>query len=418
MGFSEETQLFIAEFRNSGQLNYVMIKLFTIVIAGIILSSFKANGFSAAALPIDTSKGPFVLISPEKPLIEKDMYGYYLNFDITIKNRTNHILELSSVEVEVMDPNGKISLRKSVNHDGHTTGAYLQGMTEVKPGQTISIFNPFHTFQPGVNISSLKYGLFFYYADNQAQKAGNDQRLPIDYDVAAVKVVKPQVYIARNEYALPLKGKLIVWDGHDFYSRNRRIGAEEKPDKQTDNNGLMNESRYAYDLISVDQEGNMYTGTPFNKKNWFVFGKPVCAPAGGKVIAIKNDVPDNDYKGKLIQAPKLAAGADPLGKGNYIIIQHANGEYSELLNLEKGSITVKPGDMVKNGQQIALVGFSGNARYPQLHYTVTSSPGKQKVLAAEGVPNYFNNFKLYRGETVTRIDRSRIDSGDIVESDR
>ena len=394
-----------------------MIKISTMMFATVALLSYVANAASAKSLGIDTSKGPSVLISPEKPLIEKDLYGYYLNFDIIIKNRTNHILELSSVEVEVMDPTGKIVLRKSVNHDGRSTGAYLQSSTEVKPGQTVSIFNPFHTFQPGVNIASLKYGLFFYYADNQVQKAGNDQRLPIDYDVAAVKIIKPEVYIARNEYALPLKGKLIVWDGHDFYSRNRRVGADDKKDEQ-DNTGLMNESRYAYDLISVDEAGNMYTGSPFNKKNWFVFGKPVCAPAGGKVIAIKNDVPDNDYKGKLIQAPKLAAGADPLGKGNYVIIQHANGEYSELLNLEKGSITVKRGDMVKNGQQIASVGFSGNARYPQLHYTVTSSPGKQKVLAAEGVPNYFNNFKLYRGETVTRINRSRIDSGDIVESDR
>ena len=173
-----------------------------------------------------------------------------------------------------------------------------------------------------------------------------------------------------------------------------------------------------YDLISVDDAGNMYTGSPFNKRNWLVFGKPVCAPAGGKVIAVKNDVADNDYKGKLIQAPKMAAGVDPLGKGNYIVIQHANGEYSELMNLEKGSITVKPGDMVKNGQQVAAVGFSGNARYPQLHYTVTSSPGKQKVLAAEGVPNYFNNYKLFRGDNVVKINRSRIDSGDIVESDR
>jgi len=53
--------------------------------------------------------------------------------------------------------------------------------------------------------------------------------------------------------------------------------------------------------------------------------------------------------------------------------------------------------------------------YPHLHYSVTNG---SKELASEGLPNYFNNYKLYRGNVTVSIKRRRIDSGDIVESEK
>ena len=155
--------------------------------------------------------------------------------------------------------------------------------------------------------------------------------------------------------------------------------------------------------------------SPFKKENWYVFGKPVYVPSDGRIIEVQNNIPDNEFKGKVIQSPKLAANADPKGMGNYVIIDHGNGEYSVMQHLEQGTITVQVGELVKGGQQIGNVGFSGDAIYPRLHYTVINSP---KELAAEGIPSYFNDYKLYRGTIVLPVKRSRIDSGDIVESDR
>jgi murein DD-endopeptidase MepM/ murein hydrolase activator NlpD len=86
-----------------------------------------------------------------------------------------------------------------------------------------------------------------------------------------------------------------------------------------------------------------------------------------------------------------------------------------LLHLETGSIRVRPGQLVNAGDEVGRVGFSGQAMYPHLHYSVTNGA---KELASEGLPNYFNNYKLYRGNVTVNIKRSRIDSGDIVESDR
>jgi hypothetical protein len=360
----------------------------------------------------DTSKLG-VAISPDRPLIEKDIYGYYMNFDITIKNPTSHTLELSSIEAAIMDDKGKLAVRKFINSEGNAPGSEILTYTVVKPGETVTLLNPFHTFSPDVTIGSVKYGFYFNYADNDQQKELNKKRLPIDYDMSVVKAITPKVYIAKNDYFLPLKGKIIVWDGHDFYSHNRRSNLEisDPTLKQI----TANSSRYAYDLMSVDANGNMYSGSPYKKESWYSYGQPVIAPSEGTVVALQSSIPDNEYDGKMVKSPKLDAKADPEGMGNYVIIQHANGEYSMLLHLKPGSIPVRVGEQVKAGELLGLVGFSGSAFYPHLHYSVTNGA---KELAAEGLPNYFNDYKLFRGNNVMSIKRSRIDSGDIVESEK
>jgi len=385
--------------------------LLCLLAAFIGINSSNAQSKLQAPNP-DTGK-VVVNIGPVHPLIEKDIYGYYMNFDITIKNHTSHILELSSVEAAIMDDKGKLALRKFMNNEGSAPGIDLLVYTLIKPGETVKIFNPFHTFPLDITIASLKYGFYFDYADNRQETDMNKKRLPVDYDASVVSDITPRVYIAKNDYLLPLKGKIIVWDGHDFYSHNRRSTTEMADAKVAQITA--NSSRYAYDLMSVDDKGSMYNGSPFAKQNWYSFGKPVYAPLEGVVIAIQNDIPDNDFDGKTVKSPKLDPKTDPEGMGNYVILQHANGEYSMMLHLETGSVSVRPGQMVRSGDQIAEVGFSGAVVFPHLHYSVTNGT---KELASEGLPNYFNDYKLYRGNSVVNIKRSRIDSGDIVESDK
>jgi len=393
-----------------------MFKNLALICLLLLLNSFKSSKIISnyEDPKIDTSKVPSIKITPAKPLIEKDIYGYYLNFDIIIKNQTAHVLVLNSIEIAVMDGTGKLVQRKFVDHSGQSPGIDVLGNTTIKPGETISIFNPFHTFTPDVTVASLKYGFFFNYADNQQEIDKNKQRLPMDFDASVIKMITPEVYIAKNEYYLPLKGKIIVWEGHDFYSDHRR-SPNEVGDGKSDGVSSKNSNRYAYDLMSIDASGSMYNGSPFKKENWYVFGKPVYVPSDGKIIEVQNNVPDNEFKGKIIQSPKLAPNADPKGMGNYVIIDHGNGEYSVMQHMEQGTIRVKAGETVKAGEQIGNVGFSGDAIYPRLHYTVINKP---RELAAEGIPSYFNDYKLYRGTVILPIKRSRIDSGDIVESEK
>jgi murein DD-endopeptidase MepM/ murein hydrolase activator NlpD len=61
-------------------------------------------------------------------------------------------------------------------------------------------------------------------------------------------------------------------------------------------------------------------------------------------------------------------------KGNYVIIDHGNGEYSFLAHLKKGSMVVAVGDSLKSGQFIGLCGNSGNSSEPHLHYHLQNKP--------------------------------------------
>ncbi len=95
-------------------------------------------------------------------------------------------------------------------------------------------------------------------------------------------------------------------------------------------------------------------------------GTPVLAPLEGIVTAVvdTNDKfgPTEDFKDFL----------------NYITIRHSNGEYSQPAHLAKGSVLVKIGDNVKEGQQLAVTGNSGWMTEPHLHFFVfKAAPTKE-----------------------------------------
>ena len=58
------------------------------------------------------------------------------------------------------------------------------------------------------------------------------------------------------------------------------------------------------------------------------------------------------------------------GYGNYIIIQHTDGNYTLYGHLYENSLTVKEGESVKQGQVIAKMGSSGNSTGAHLHFEV------------------------------------------------
>lgn len=57
-------------------------------------------------------------------------------------------------------------------------------------------------------------------------------------------------------------------------------------------------------------------------------------------------------------------------RGNYILLKHANNEYSLICHILKNSFKVNIGDFVKTGDVLALVGNSGNTNGPHIHFQV------------------------------------------------
>jgi len=59
--------------------------------------------------------------------------------------------------------------------------------------------------------------------------------------------------------------------------------------------------------------------------------------------------------------------------GNYVMIQHSDGNYTLYAHLAKGSITVMSGDKVEQGQVIGKIGNSGSSTGLHLHFEVRTS---------------------------------------------
>lgn len=100
---------------------------------------------------------------------------------------------------------------------------------------------------------------------------------------------------------------------------------------------------YGSQRIYNDIPGNPHFGVDIAKPT----GTPVYAPAGGKVTLAHKDM---------------------FLSGGTLILDHGHGLSSTFIHLSK--ILVKDGDMIQQGQKIALIGATGRASGPHLHWAM------------------------------------------------
>lgn len=144
---------------------------------------------------------------------------------------------------------------------------------------------------------------------------------------------------------------------------------------------------FAYDFVRLGPDGQIFSGRGLHNEDHHSFGQPVVAPASGKVVFVRDDMPDQPPG----QPPDPAWLADDLTRvaGNVVVIAHGHGEFSYLAHLQSGSIQVQPGDVVKRGQQVAAVGNSGQSPGPHLHYHLQDGP---HLFVDQGLPVLFSHF--------------------------
>ncbi|MGE1010340.1 peptidoglycan DD-metalloendopeptidase family protein [Bacillus cereus] len=138
--------------------------------------------------------------------------------------------------------------------------------------------------------------------------------------------------------------------------------------------------RWAYDILIPPAEVKSS-----KLKDYGIYGARVMAPASGTVVSINNDEKD------------LVPGSDDFQSmaGNHIYLRlDETGTFLVLAHLKKGSIKVKEGQHVNEGEFLAQVGNSGSSSEPHLHiHHQRQDPSKISMFLAEGLPLYFQTEK-------------------------
>ena len=113
-------------------------------------------------------------------------------------------------------------------------------------------------------------------------------------------------------------------------------------------------------LIAIDRTSSpAHIGKLRNAVDFLVpQNTPVLAAADGVVTSIKTD----SRRG----GPNMMYWLD----SNFIVLKHPKGEYSRYDHLAYKSITVRNGQRVRAGQQIARTGMTGFSYIPHLHFHV------------------------------------------------
>lgn len=153
---------------------------------------------------------------------------------------------------------------------------------------------------------------------------------------------------------------------------------------------------FAIDALALDANHApmMRTGSdrPQDYAGW---RRPIIAPAAGLIVQARNDRPDQPRDGTsdpAYFAPEYPNGGDV---GNHVVIDHGQGEFSLIAHMRMGSVSVRAGDRVTQGQQLGELGNSGDTSGPHVHYQLQDGPRWEY---ADGLPMSFTNMSsLARG---------------------
>lgn len=111
---------------------------------------------------------------------------------------------------------------------------------------------------------------------------------------------------------------------------------------------------------------NKHKGTDFRIRDLAEMkrGVEVLAAAAGRVLRIRDGVPDG-FRDEVGQEKIKGRQC-----GNGMVIDHGDGWETQYCHMRRGSIRVKPGQRVRAGDPIGLVGLSGKTEFPHVHISI------------------------------------------------
>lgn len=297
----------------------------------------------------------------------------HLVYELYVTNFEKKPLRLQSLEIEESWPGGKRSLRKFPQEElvkmySSVAGELTRPQDPLLPPGQAGILYVYLSYPSGKGVPQSLINKL------SASPEGGGE--PIKQMASPSMAVSPK---PAPSLSSPLKGRnWFTPNGPSNISTHRRVALPIS-------GRVCIPERFAVDWIQLGEKGWSYQGDPQRNESYYAYREPVSAVGAGKVVAVKDGIPENTPASKSLAVPITL---DTIG-GNYVIQELAPGVYAFYAHLIPGSLKAKVGDVLKAGDEIGLLGNSGNSTEPHLHFQLMdhSSP-----LEAEGLPFELKSF--------------------------
>jgi hypothetical protein len=253
--------------------------------------------------------------------------------------------------VTVLDPAGKELGRI----DGDTLAAATQALLTRAPTPEIA---PSAAVAVDVDLA-LEPGTAPERVTHRIDYAVPDPTRAVTVDIGETVVNGPEVAIDRRapiEIAPPLTGDgWMVSNGCCAPNVHRDLRLAINGDR------IGTPETFAIDWSRVKND-RIYDGDGSQNEQHYAFGADILAVADATVVIVQDGEPEQVPNVRLVpqKSTELA--------GNLVVLEVEPNVYAAYVHLQPGSITVKVGDKVTVGQQLAHLGNSGNSSGPHLHF--------------------------------------------------
>lgn len=147
---------------------------------------------------------------------------------------------------------------------------------------------------------------------------------------------------------------------------------------------------YAVDIVEVGSWGSLdEPWRPRDPAAYAIFGRSVYSPCSGRVLRSHDGMPD--MRPPVRDTTRF--------EGNHVIIA-CNDVWILLAHLGRGSVLVRTGDAVTEGDLLGSVGNSGNSSEPHLHIHAQRPHTLDEAFAGDPVPMRFDGRHLVRNDRV------------------
>ena len=176
--------------------------------------------------------------------------------------------------------------------------------------------------------------------------------------------VEPNFTRNSTPFILPFKDAWFTFWGGDNKAQNYHVTVKAQ--------------QGAFDFMILGKNNRSYQRSGTRNEDYYAFGKPLYAVCDAEVVEVITGVHDNP--------PGRMNPAEPFG--NMITLKTAADEYIVYAHFEQGTIRVKEGDQVKQGEFLGNCGNSGNSSEPHLHFHLQDRASHYQAV---GATSYFKN---------------------------